>query len=957
VNRTREILTGTAALLGASALLVGVPVLLAAGVGWPLPHGFPRIDDAFDALAGRTPIDASVCWRAMALVMWCAWLQLAVAVTLEARAVATGRLAAGLPGLRRAQSFAAALVATIALLWPTSSTTPAAQAQPAAITAPPPPPVMPAEPRPLACELAPIVEHLVVRHDTLWDLADRYLGDGQRWEEIFNANRGRFQPGGDSLDRPSLLRPGWTLQIPVDGRSTTDGMPARDITVEAGDTLSALADEYLGDQDLFPELFAANVGRPQQDGTSLHDPDLIRPGWTLRVPADESPTPLPAEEPVSQPPEPVPALPPRGALPAADETTTSVPQEIPGAAPESRTTERTGQAAGADRATGAAEGEDDVGLDATILGVAGAVLATGVGALLARRRRLQQIRRAPGHAVNNLPAPAAPPVDVAIALADTNLAANVDGAIRALAARLADAERVPRPRLAQVYDDRLELLMHGTEAVAPEGWQAVADGRVWSTPLGADGHVVPGPDRTRPLPTLVAIGALGDGGVLLDLESEGVVGVTGPLDQVSDLVRSIATELAVTPHAVIHSVALVGMDVPGEERLGIASYASVAAALDAVRPMVETVADGMERLQASSSFELRCRYPDEAWPPVTVIVDARTAGGDDALQELVALPGGGGCGLAVVVAGGAPAGALEVRVNEEELEIPDLGLRCRAQLLSVEASDSLGAALDSAAQPAVPAPQVPLTLFADLGDEHRDADDVMVRVLGAIDAEHIDGPIKPQQLALLAYLAVHPDATGDALRDAVRAGRPPTQERFLNSIHELRRALGQSRLPAAADGRYRLVHVSSDLGVFRSLVSRVDADPDTAVIHLQAALELVSGRPFTYDSRHRRNFTWVDLGNHTSSTERLVGDTAHRLSTAALEDGGSALAAWAAHQGLLASPGNEALVGDVMAAHLAAGDPRAAESVLAEYERVLEELGVDGGAEALYELLERRRAS
>jgi nucleoid-associated protein YgaU len=48
-------------------------------------------------------------------------------------------------------------------------------------------------------------------------------------------------------------------------------------TVQDGDTLSAIAQQFYGDATLFPRIFAAN---PDQ----LTDPDLIFPGQVLRIP-------------------------------------------------------------------------------------------------------------------------------------------------------------------------------------------------------------------------------------------------------------------------------------------------------------------------------------------------------------------------------------------------------------------------------------------------------------------------------------------------------------------------------------------------------------------------------------------------------------------------------------------------------------------------------------------------
>ena len=57
--------------------------------------------------------------------------------------------------------------------------------------------------------------HIVVAGDSLWDLARTYLGSGDRWQEIYDLNRGRPQPGGGTLTNPARIYPGWDLLIPA----------------------------------------------------------------------------------------------------------------------------------------------------------------------------------------------------------------------------------------------------------------------------------------------------------------------------------------------------------------------------------------------------------------------------------------------------------------------------------------------------------------------------------------------------------------------------------------------------------------------------------------------------------------------------------------------------------------------------------------------------------------------
>ncbi|HEX5145335.1 MAG TPA: hypothetical protein VFW21_15835, partial [Mycobacterium sp.] len=66
--------------------------------------------------------------------------------------------------------------------------------------------------------------HVVRRGDTLWRIAAVELGDGRRWREIFDLNRGRRQPDGRRLTNPRLILPGWRLLIPA--RHPTPPAPA-----------------------------------------------------------------------------------------------------------------------------------------------------------------------------------------------------------------------------------------------------------------------------------------------------------------------------------------------------------------------------------------------------------------------------------------------------------------------------------------------------------------------------------------------------------------------------------------------------------------------------------------------------------------------------------------------------------------------------------------------------------
>ena len=77
--------------------------------------------------------------------------------------------------------------------------------------------------------------------------------------------------------------PTWQNDVVADiqvagGPSAGAAASAKTYTVKAGDTLSKIAKEQLGDANAYQEIFNAN--RDQ-----LTDPDAIKPGQVLKIPA------------------------------------------------------------------------------------------------------------------------------------------------------------------------------------------------------------------------------------------------------------------------------------------------------------------------------------------------------------------------------------------------------------------------------------------------------------------------------------------------------------------------------------------------------------------------------------------------------------------------------------------------------------------------------------------------
>ena len=339
IGRLAGLVRGLLALAVLAGLLAGIPAALFAVGADPLTVRLPSLDRVRQVLT--SPDDGTVLIAALRVVGWAGWAGFAMSVVVETVAAVSGwtvPMLRGLAGVQRPAAYlVAAVAAALAVPAAAAAAAPAAHAAPAAAqpetTAGLPGHTdgprtvsagVPAGPAALAApagvsawaglpghttgwaadgvrgdrpaDRLPMVR--VGRYDSLWRLAERHLGDGRRWPEIYRLNTGRRQPDGLALADPDQVEEGWTLLLPPDavdaGRPADGGGSMEEVVVVApDDTLSGLAERHLGHAGDWPAIFAANLGRPQADGGALSDPDMIRPGWQLRIPAAGATRPAP----------------------------------------------------------------------------------------------------------------------------------------------------------------------------------------------------------------------------------------------------------------------------------------------------------------------------------------------------------------------------------------------------------------------------------------------------------------------------------------------------------------------------------------------------------------------------------------------------------------------------------------------------------------------------------------
>jgi hypothetical protein len=105
--------------------------------------------------------------------------------------------------------------------------------------------------------------------------------------------------------------------------------------VVPGNNLWDLAATYYGDGEAWHLIYTANAGRPQSDGHTLSDPDLIQPGWNLTVPALAHPGTVstPGTNPDATTPAPPAATRPTTHAPGSATPTPTAPATVPHTAP------------------------------------------------------------------------------------------------------------------------------------------------------------------------------------------------------------------------------------------------------------------------------------------------------------------------------------------------------------------------------------------------------------------------------------------------------------------------------------------------------------------------------------------------------------------------------------------------------------------------------------------------
>lgn len=710
MNALRQRLVGFAACIAILGLLVGLPALLLQ-LGW---GSLPTVSGPWWQVL-TTPDDGRVALLILKAAAWITWLLLAASVVAEIIGAVRGIKAPHLPGLRWSQRPARRLVTAAMVLFvalPAVTVTSLANAAPLATAAPlhvdadvvsattTDSSVPAASHAEASAALHAVTTHTVRPGDSLWSIAQQYLGSGERYRDISRLNA-------DLLDgHDDFLIPGWVLTLPQDAETVT-------YTVQGGDTLAAIARTRLGDETRWPGVYEASRHTVQDGGRRLTDPDLILPGWTLTLPsgpAGAAPTSPSQNTTPDATADPSAVGAPAAASPAPAASTSTVPQAT-ASAPATSAPAPTWVAssdATPELPTHQAPPSDGQLVQAPWLLVGltggGALLAGGVLTLLRRRRRAQLRARRPGRTLA-LPAPELVPVEKTLITSGSGTAPRldfIDQALRRLADTMAEQGR-PVPQLEAVQLLPCRLVIHLAEPVdLPEPWRASDDateGRQWS--LSDDDDPIEVHSRA-PYPQLVTVGRDDDQSTwLVNLEQLGTVSLVGDPTYAGDFARYLAAEIVVNPwssdvqldcigvaseladldparirhHRVDDLVPDGALDAAGARQATAAKRGRPDPAVPAMRH-----ANAIAERCASNQVDVTTGRPsdvgDELWGSHLVLIDAeiRTSGLDELMSFISEHPNGAGTAV-MLVGDHEPIRGVGVRLTGEgRVQLPSLGL-------------------------------------------------------------------------------------------------------------------------------------------------------------------------------------------------------------------------------------------------------------------------------------------
>ncbi len=815
-------------------------------------------------------------------------------------------------------------------------------------------------------------QHVVGVGENLWEVAQSLWGDGDRYMELFNANQGRIQADGQSLEDPAILRPGWVLDIP---------------------------------------------------GAAVPTP----PAPAVSAPA---PTPAPVPEQASVP------IPPAATAGQAEDHEQSADDTSPTPSSTTSESSTSHDVVPSSEQEDDDESWADSLFTAPwqTTGGIGGVLAAGLLTVLGLRRLKQRRQRRPGQRIS-MPTEDISSMELELRAVENPFDVDdVDHALRLLAVWAQDTNAtLPQLYAIRLAESEIALYLDSA-ADLPEPFESVSeDKKAWvvNPTEFAELDRIP----SAPYPALVTLGHdETNAQILVDLEHLGALNIVGDDQRGREALTALAIELTTSRWADDLQITLVGIAEGLPDALDTGRIRHVndidallrdlrAQAADAERTLKELKADSIEQARSSGEHA-------EGWTPEIVILgELPEQAARDELADLVSrLPR---VGIAAI-SHGHLVGEWTLRVAGDRTAVLNpLGLPLTPQTVTEEeyrkilalfkvtdmepvegptwakdidqneiALDDIPEATSSATMPVAEAlgdeeddwdwkgslhrvlapataptgedpatsaevdppraeaPEIPVET-ATAASEHpallKLRQGPYVQLLGNVEVIGARGPApKSAQSSytrmateLIAFLALNRGGlTETAVSEAIWPLEPPQGKKAEQNRNALtsraRRWLGSNEaedryLPKVGTQGYRVENLPTDWEVWLEVIGEDLTKTPTA--DLITALQLVHGAPIAGVKAGRYN--WAELPEKSRRSEMVqsIGDVAHELASRSLRAGDYSNARLAATVGRIVDPVNETFWRAAIKAEYQAHEPLGIDRIIAEHTAYINSFG------------------
>ncbi|MFZ4585336.1 MAG: LysM peptidoglycan-binding domain-containing protein [Acidimicrobiia bacterium] len=739
----------------------------------------------------------------------------------------------------------------------------------------------------------------VARGDSLWTISEAQLGQGERWTELYELNRGRPQPDGHALRDPNVIEPGWRLTLPVAEADAPAPVPALDAA-------------------------SAPAPAPELTPNSVQQPLPVAAPSTAAAP----------EPSVSTVAEPMTAAEPAGA--------STVAPEPPRSAASQRAPSET--------------------ISGTELASGGALLAGAVLLTLRRMRRRVMRRRLPGR-LPAKPRETQAEAELMLRASEQPAAIlRLRSALAGIALRRPDRARpIAWSVAADGVEVQLDGIDRNPAPGFVQGasgtqWRWVSN-ELRHDPVTAPACVglgqADGADLFLDVEACGAISLTGHnadvqrlaracGLTLADSPIGGSVTLVVVGDASADGNCMSAVEALRLAQAHVASCRAALADMCVETTFAARCRADGdwgPLVVLSAEPLSAELGEAFVELAAEGGLGLAVIAPQLPGTPWEISVDARHVrvprlqwAGEHAFAELV-----------------SAADAVLADTDSDLGDEPDGDSGTEEAASFIDLTDEL-APVHVLPSDATPYEEMPFDV------EVRILGDVEVAGTGiALD------PRSTEFVAFLA--CQHDGVREERIKTALWPDSLPAASSWTNRVSKVRKGLGVDRkgelnLPhIAPGGRYALGdHVVSDLHRVRGRLEAARKQESAVSMQtLEDALDLVRGIPFG----SARGYDWAFAHGLVADAEAVVVDAGHELAQRALASGDWARALKACERASRVAPASEILARDRMLAFDQAGDPTGVEAVMRDLCAVLESDDPDGDLHpetlALYSRLGRRR--